>query len=313
MSKYIFHEGRTPDKYSLKFERFLYNEERHRFSQSSDGWLTFSLIDENAKKIVAQIHFLISNEVALSPFKAPFGSFEFSASLSPEALLDFIVDVGNKLKEKSVRKIQIKDAPQIYRPEQAALLSVLLQNAGYKISTTEIHTSIAVDEKPWEDKISYAELKRLKKCKREKLAFKRLDENNFEKVYKFIQSCRQERGTLLSLTLDEINNVAAFCKEDFLLFSVFQDDEMIAASVSLKVNEQILYDFYHGHTRTADTLSPVVALIDGMYTYCSENGYKLIDLGTSSLGNKTNFSLLNFKTQLGGINSMKATFEKELK
>lgn len=313
MSKYIFHEGKTPDKYNLKFDRFLYNEERHRFSQSRDGWSAFSLIDADAKKIVAQIHFHISNEVASSPYKAPFGSFEFSTFLSPEALFKFIVDVENTLKEKGVRKIQIKDTPQIYRPEQAALLSVLLQDAGYKISATEIHTSIAVDEKPWGDKISYAELKRLKKGKRENLVFARLDESNFEKIYKFIQSCRQERGTSLSLTLDEIKNVAAFCVEDFLLFSVFQGDEMIAASVSLKVNEQILYDFYHGHSRAVDTLSPVVALIDGMYTYCKVHDFHLIDLGTSSLENKTNFSLLNFKTQLGGITSMKVTFEKELK
>ena len=78
------------------------------------------------------------------------------------------------------------------------------------------------------------------------------------------------------------------------------------------MNDRILYDFYHAHPKSFDQLSPVVALVDGMYAYCQQNKFQLLDLVTSAVDGKVNFSLLNFKTQLGGQPSMKLTFEKDL-
>ncbi len=131
-------------------------------------------------------------------------------------------------------------------------------------------------------------------------------------VYRFIESCRSERGMDLSLTLDQLVKTVRSCSSDFLLFAVFQDEEMVAAAITIKVNNRILYDFYYGHSKASNHLSPVVFLLDGQYSYCRQNGFQILDLGTSSLNEKTNFSLLNFKTRVGGTSSMKLTFEKEL-
>src|SRR5437879_3299265 len=98
-----------------------------------EGWNTFSLIDEKAQTILVQIHFYIENNTALSPYKAPFGSVEFANSLSVEILFNFLQEAEKRLKKKGVQSIHIKDLPHRYRPEQAALLTVLLKDLSYKV------------------------------------------------------------------------------------------------------------------------------------------------------------------------------------
>jgi hypothetical protein len=277
-----------------------------------EGWNTFSLIDENAQLILAQIHFHVEHNIASSPSKAPFGSVSFSKNISAEALFHFLQDVEKKLKSKGIRKIHIKDAPHIYMHDQAGLLTVLLKDLGYIITQDEINSSIIIDDALWENKISKDELYHFKRCQRELLTFREMEIAKLVEVYRFIESCRHERKMSLSMTLDQMINTVRHCQTDFLLFGAFQYDEMVAAAISIRVNDRILYDFYYGHSKSSNSLSPVVFLLDGQYTFCQRNGFQILDLGTSSLNGKTNFSLLNFKSQVGGIPSMKLTFEKEL-
>src|SRR5689334_3860615 len=106
----------------MVFERFLFNETRHRLSQSEGNWRTFSLVNEQARQIVAQIHFCVSSSIASSPSRAPFGSVDFSSLLTPEALSFFLLEIEQKLKSIGVKKIVIKDTAHQYRPQQSALL-----------------------------------------------------------------------------------------------------------------------------------------------------------------------------------------------
>ena len=312
MSRYTFSEEAFASDFKIVFERFLFNEERHRLSQSKDNWKTFSLIDEQSKRVVAQVHFCVIGTIASSPLRAPFGSVEFSDTLSPENIQSFYLNTERRLKNIGVRKIRIKDAASQYKPQQSTLLNVVLLNSGFRISNSEINSAIEIDHVNFQNKISYAEAKRLKRCQQERLIFRPLSMDMLENIQSFIQSCREERGMSLSMTLPELKKTIQFCEDDFLLFGVFQNEELIAASISVRVNNRILYDFYHAHSKSADQLSPVVALVDGIYSYCGQNKFELLDLGTSTVDRQINFSLLNFKTRLGGLISMKLTFEKDL-
>jgi hypothetical protein len=312
LSKYTFREGRVAPNFKINFEQFLFNEERHRYSQSTDNWTTFSLINEDAHQVEAQVHFCISNATASSPCKAPFGSFEFCSSLPSQALSCFLSDIERELKILGVKKIIIKDTAHQYRLPQSTLLNVLFLNSGFGISRAEINSAIVIDDVNFENKISYAEVKRLRRSKYEQLDFRVLSMERLEAVYAFIKACRKERGMSLSMTLPQLQSTIQSCEGNFLLFGVFQRDELIAASISVKVNDRILFDFYHAHPKSFDQLSPVVALVNGIYSYGRQNKFEILDLGTSTVEGKINFSLLNFKTQLGGQLSMKFIFEKYL-
>lgn len=312
MSKYLFYDGDLSDQSRLAFTRFLFNEEKHLQTQATGGWVTFSLLEEKSKLIQAQVHFHISNNIAESPVNAPFGSVEFADSLSAAKLFDFLKEAELKLIQRGVKKILVKDAPQIYRLHKASILCALLTDLNFKVIKQEVNSAIIVDDALWRAKIAEAEYRRLKRCENEKLVFKQIQNSELKKIYQFIAECREEREVRLSMTFKELENVVKKLPTSFLLFGVFKNDELIAAVVSIRVSETILYNFYPAHRKAFDQLSPMVFLLDNQYRFCQENGIQILDLGTSALHNKTNFSLLNFKSQVGGIASLKLTFEKDL-
>jgi hypothetical protein len=270
------------------------------------------LIEEKSKLVHAQIHFHVSDGIAMSPCKAPFGSVEFATSLSANNLFDFLKEVERNLIQRGVKKVMIKDAPQIYRLHQASILSALLTDLHFKVSRQEINSSIIVDDALWRAKISEAEYRRLKQCEKEKLTFLKLSNTELKKIYAFINECREERNMSLSMTYEELDRVVEKFPNEFFLFGVFKEDELMAAVISIQVSQTILYNFYPAHKKAFDQLSPMVFLLDNQYKFCQAAGIQILDLGTSALDNKTNFSLLNFKTQVGGIASLKLVFEKEL-
>jgi len=305
-------DGPPASNFKIVFERFLFNEERHRSASASGHWKTFCLIHEQAQQVVAQIHFQVADSIAFSPARAPFGSIEFSDSLLPETLLSFWTATEQNLKSAGVKKIVIKDTAHQYRPGPAALLTVLFLSTGFSLSNTEINSAINVDAENFESKISYAEVKRMRRCQQEKMEFQILSLGMLEEVYAFIQSCRHQRGMSLSMTFPQLRDTIKNCHDDFFLFGIFQNAKLMAASVSVRVSNRILYDFYHAHAKSVDQLSPVVLLLKGMYEFCQKNKFELLDLGTSAVDQQINFGLLNFKTQIGGQLSVKLTFEKDL-
>ncbi|MBS1489361.1 MAG: GNAT family N-acetyltransferase [Bacteroidetes bacterium] len=311
MNNFFFTDAPTGHLHPV-FERFLFNEGRHLRTQAHEGWHTYSWINLSQQQVWAQVHFYVKGEFALSPFRAPFGSVEFAESLSPEMLFLFLAEAESKLKDKGVKKIVIKEPPQLYRPQASALLSVLLSDRGYVVTQNEISASIVVDDTEWENKISKDERYHLRRAQREQLVFRQLELTHSKEVYRFIDQCRAERGMALSMTAQQVENTLSACPHDFLLFEVCRHQERIAAAIAVRVAPHILYNFYYGHSLAAQALSPVVFLLQGQYSFCQQQGYRLFDLGTSSPENKTNFSLLNFKTQVGGRLSMKLTFEKNL-
>ena len=153
----------------------------------------------------------------------------------------------------------------------------------------------------------------MKQAKEKGAQFKTLPIAEIDKVYEFILKCRTQRDQTLSMTLEQVNKVADAFPNEFFLFGIFVHKEMVAASISIRVHRDILYNFYSGHLKKFDSISPVVTLIGGMYKYCSSHQFHLMDLGTSAINGQPNFGLLDFKLRLGAVPSMKLTFEKDLK
>jgi lipid II:glycine glycyltransferase (peptidoglycan interpeptide bridge formation enzyme) len=114
------------------------------------------------------------------------------------------------------------------------------------------------------------------------------------------------------MTLNELKKAFEQFPEHYVLFAVLHEGRLAAASIAIKIKENILYNFYSAHPNDYNHLSPVVMLIEGMYEFCQQNNVNLLDLGTSALEGKPNFSLLDFKLRLGAKPYAKLTFEKNL-
>lgn len=307
-----FIEGPVPSGFKSEFESYLFNTLVHRELQSPSGWKSFHLSDDARKTCHAAVHFCIQEGVASSPFSAPFGSIEFSDQLNTKDLYEFLKWMEQRLRGEGVRKIVLVNPPELYRPASASRLEVLLLNLGYHIGRAEISAGIRIDRSTYKTKIGSWELRKLNQAHKAKLKFAEIPVTEFGSVFDFILTCRKERGHSLSMVRQELQRTVDALPRQFMLFAVTDKNDLAAASISIRVNRRILYNFYSAHPRKWDHVSPVVHMINGMYRWSQKSKVELIDLGTSAVDGQPNFGLLDFKMRLSGVPSAKLTFEKEL-
>jgi len=248
---------------------------------------------------------------AVSPVRAPFGSILFSEKVPPLQLHDFVAEVEASLIKRGLRKITLSDPPLFYRP-WGQLLHTILLNRGYQVTHAHVSAGIPISQTPFYDKIDVLQKRKLKKTRTRGYSFRPIQLKELKRVYDFLLATRQQRGYTLSMTYEELHKTVKALKKSFFLFGVFRQDELTAGCIAIQVSPTILYDFYHGHHEKYDPVSPVVMLTEGLYDFCAANKMTLLDLGTSSIGDQINFSLLEFKLRLGAVPSGKLTFEKVL-
>lgn len=310
---YQFIKGAIPVGFKLEYEPSLYNTLEHRALQSSSDWHSYHIIRKDKEKVISSISFCVKKEVAYSPLSAPYGFFEIADAASASILYDFILYCEADLLRHSVKRILIKGYPEGRNVKMHNMLTVLLFNHQYKVSNAELGALLRIDETSFEDKIDQWERRKLKQALKAKLSFKSISIKKLNEVYQFIQTCREERGHQLSMSLDELFLTAKKLKDSFFCFGAYHNGKLIAASISIRESKSIQYNFYSAHSRESDGLSPMVFLVSQLYKDCKKNKIRLLDLGTSALGGKPNFSLIDFKLRLGAAPSMKLTFEKVLK
>ncbi len=308
-----FIEGDVPKGYKLDFEISLFNSQGHRDTQGRGHWISFHIVRKEKMVVLASVFFSIEGSAAISPRSAPFGSFELSEKISPSQLFDFITYIETRLQALGIKKVRIKGYPEQYHLSQHNAITVLLLNHGYLISNAELGACMSINEASFADRIDSWERRKLRQATQADLRFEPLPLKKLESVFHFINQCRQERGQSLSMSLTALSEVVADLSKYFLLFGVYHRREMVAASISIRVRKDILYNFYSAHSRQSDSLSPVVLLIQGIYEWCRDHRFRLLDLGTSALDGKPNFSLIEFKLRLGADPTMKLTYEKILK
>lgn len=312
MDTYTFHEGDLPAGFALDLEPALFNTVEFGCLQSATGWLQFSCAGAASKKIVAAIRFHVHDEIARSPFKAPFGSLESSAGASPALIFDFLRYVEGRLRHHGVREVYLRNPPRAYTPESIALMETFLLNLGYSVSSAEVGAVIPVTGQSFAEVIRHSELLRRRQGSVAGLHVRKIPISELESLFEFIASCHAGKGYQLSISFEDLNRAVDRFPDQYLLFGVMKGSRLIAGSVSIRVRKNIVYNFLVNHEKKYNHLSPPVVLMDGIYQYCSDHEIGLLDLGTSALEGKPNFSLLDFKLHVGGMPTSKLSFYKRL-
>lgn len=305
-----FIEGPLPNGYRCEFDPYIFNDPKNLTIQANTGWRSFYALRSEKKIAKARVHFHIEDNEAISPHKNPFGSFEFSDSLPTKELFDFIRWVEVQLAGLGVKRIEIKSYPHMYQSRCSALLTTFLLNQGYKIMKAELSACIEVSPTALYDVMSSWEKRKSGQVKRTGLRFSPIPVTRIKEVFDFISSCREERKQSLSMNYGQMKTVCDHFPDKFCLFGIYESNALAAASISILVNKTILYNFYSAHAKQYDVLSPVVRLMEGIYEFCQGEKIRLIDLGTSALQDRPNFSLLDFKLNLGASPTQKLIFEK---
>jgi len=290
----------------------LFHLPEHLALQKKTGWKSFYVLHDKSRILFAEVHFSVQAPSASSPLKAPFGAFLFSDNLPPEVLYHFILFTEDELKKDLVRDIRIKLPPAAYFSQQHNILLPVLLTLRYTFQQAEISSVIDVTDKPFTEIINAWEKRKIKQAREAELVARLLHAHNLEMVYQFILACRQQKGYSLSMTFTEIKALTEKFPDRIVLVGIFDQDNLAAAAIAIRVTDQVLYNFYSDHHAGYDHLSPVVMLIEAAYDYCQHHRLGLLDLGTSSVGASLNFPLLDFKRRLGGKPSPKFALSKAL-
>ena len=295
--------------YAQAYEGYLYNHEA--FVQMQRRGITkyrsFYALDASAKIILGKVHFFkkdhLENNAYHSPRKSPFGSFEMHAQLTAEQIDDFVQFVYEKLREDQPSAIHILHHAAVYDPGPTMLIKESLMKAGFTLKATIPNHHIGVHAYSLTEKMYSMEKRRLQKCQKTGFSFKEEDLSTLANVYDFVLACRKERGWGLSMNLAALQKTVSAFPENYKLFSVYDGDRRIAATVAIVVNSRILYNFYPASLLLYQSYSPTVLLIEGLYQYCQQKGMEILDLGTSA-----SHALQRFKVHMGGEISYKYEF-----
>lgn len=312
MTSYHFVEGPVTEKLIAELDVAVFQQPNHLQLQSPSGWITFYITDKQTDKLTAFIHFHVEATEALSPLKSPYGSFWFLRDTTPKTLFEFIQHCEQALLGKGVNRIQIKNPPLLYQPQQSSLLHVLLHNLNYQVAQAEVSSVIEIKSEDFLSGVNEWEMRKYHMARKKGFQSKPLPVSQLEVVYTFIAGCRKLQGRQLSMPMAEVNKMLHTFPDRIFLFAVVDGDQMIASSINIKVNKEVMYHFYGAHDAAYNKVSPVVMMMKEIYDFCQHADIHYLDMGTSALDNQPNFSLLDFKMSLGAINTEKLTFQKSL-
>lgn len=304
---YSLQEG-IPEGFAFDFDAGIFFDIKHLQLQSVTGWHSFVMLNHEQRTIDALLHVYVEKEKAISPLRSPYGSFIFSENVPQIQLSEFIRYTEKSLAERGGQSLLLKNPPEIYNP----LLYKLLLESGYLIHLEETSAVIGVDGRKYAENLNQSKKSLLKKCHDNQLHLQQFSLDRLSEVFDFLKKCYTEKGYAISMTFEEVQKVTQLFPESFFLHVVFHNEQMVAACISIRVKQTVLYTFYYNHLKEYDFMSPIVFLIEGLYQFCQEKNIQLLDLGTSNKGDQINEPLLNFKISLGAQRSRKITFVKKL-
>ncbi len=303
-----------PFGFAFNFDNYLFNKIRHIQTQEVSERADYFIVNNVKKRIEGKIHFLIKDQVAYSPYKSLFGSFEFNPRLHPNLLSDFWNFIESDLRSRDISMVRIVSFAACYAPIKAQRINELLAKKEFSVTLKAVNHHIQVSDDSLEVLMHPMEIRRLNKCLRAGFRFNEEPPERAGEIYDYLSECRREQHLSISITREKWVEYREKFPQNYPFFTIRSvDGEILAATIAIIPQRKILYNFLPGSLRRFRDFSPSVMLYHGLYGYCSSRGMELLDLGISTeQSGKDQPSLIAFKERMGGQVSYKYFFEKSL-
>lgn len=302
---------------SQNFEGFLFNQSHYWqlqvLSPSPKLAVLLKKTPRGQKQLKASLQLFRQGDTFVSPWLAPFGHIELSPDIQFEELVFFLKNLQEYLAEQGGERLQLKAYPDAYAPNLAPMLTQALLNEGFQILESNLNQHLPVrSEIAFKDLLHHSEKRRLHKAQKAGLKASIWQNPDLAEAYRFIAAARKRKGYPMSMSWQAFEQMFRHLPEYYRVHTVRQTNTIAALTVSVRVNSQILYNFYPADNPDYLHYSPTVSLNAHLYDFAQKEGFKLLDLGISTEAGKPNFGLIRFKRNLGAKNSLKLSFEKVL-
>jgi hypothetical protein len=308
MPEYHFY---TDPENSSPLSSYFFNTAEYLEQFSELNIHSFYLYSKNSNYIIAKIHFVIDNETALNPARAPYGGFE-TAIDDLATLLLFWQEIETILKSLNVSKIEIRNWPDALETENIEFRKNLYKHLGFHLSFNDANFHQSISKKSSFELFHQSEKKRFRKCIKAGFTFEKWEQPDLNLAYDLLFNFRQQKNIPLNINKEDLIRCFKLFPNRYHLFTVNDKTEIIALSVCVKVNSDIFYHFCLSANPQYHLFSPSVMLYEGIYTYCKANSYTHFDFGTASIEGKIQEGLFRFKEKLGGKMTEKPTYTKSI-
>jgi hypothetical protein len=259
----------------------------------------------------AEIFFSNQEQTLMSLNASPFGSFLTDREIAKIDVQICLDKLYGWSASNGITQLVIRSFPDEYHPKYAHLIKETLLESSFQVLYTDVAQVIFVSASGSMD-VNIHKRRRLRNAESRRFQFRSLIPSFLGRSYELFLLSRNNKGYPITMSLEGLQNMFSLFPDEYLLFGVFDEEKMIAASVSIKICPEILYCFYIGDDLKYRSQSPVTALIAGIYEYCRANNFSLLDLGLSSDKGTVNKGLYTFKKSFGAVESPKFTFAKQL-
>ncbi len=300
------------DTYAFSQAGFFFNEPIH-LRQQGEKAFTLLAVNQLTGRTDGRCTFFLRGQQAVSPLAAPFGSIEFSPSLPDDVLNELIRQLIESARTAGATSVRLVNYPGCYAPEQTARLLRQLTRHGFQTTATHENFHLSITPQAFEHYIAPAEQRRLRKCQTAGFRFAQWFSPDLCTVTRFIGQVHQQRNHAETIAPAQLTKLIQTFPDRFPVFGAWDVDRLIALAIAVRVSPTMLYYFLPVSDPAYDAYSPMVLLIDGLWTYCQQQSIALLDLGVSLNSDRTpKPSLMQFKRHLGAQLSLKTTVERLL-
>ncbi|MDH5475627.1 MAG: hypothetical protein OEX22_08065 [Cyclobacteriaceae bacterium] len=266
-------------------------------------------IIQNESTLCAYIYFRIKNNIAVSLPNSPFGGIVAFKALKSNVIEQFLEYIIDDFKESGLKFIEIRNSPQCYGYYS---FERSIRNAGFDNICSDFNQHIEIEKKLFSSKLNADKKYLLNRCKKSNFYSRELLKEEFEEAFLLIEGNMNRKKYPLTLSYDALVQSMNLFPNRYIGFGVYDNQLMIAAILSVKVDDNIIYNFYHGYFHEYMKYSPLVLALEYEYGYASIKNFKRIDLGISSVNGTCNQGLFQFKRAVGGVEGKKNVFRYAL-
>lgn len=279
------------------------------FHALKDGKRLVYTLENNDENRLQIIFYCLKNQV-VSGYLAPFGSFDFFNDPNPGDLDFFIKEITADLLKRGFGKTTIKLPPAYF--VHSSMSEQALEKNGFRTAIVDLNQQLVIDSRPFGERIVQKERNKLNRAIDEGYEFILLGSENIPAVFQLISETHGRKNYPVTLSQQDFELAFKRMPANYRLFGLYDNEILIAAVASVKVTEDVMYNFYHADLERYRSRSPLVMLIGEIYQYCYKHDVEILDLGISSVNGIVNQGLYKFKENLGCDVSKKKTMELTL-
>ncbi|WP_146202227.1 GNAT family N-acetyltransferase [Dyadobacter jejuensis] len=241
----------------------------------------------------------------ISVASLPFGSVNGPVNCPAPALDFLLTTIETWLQSNAQQSLLIKTPSPIYATPSA--MDLILKKRRYTLYERKINLHIQLDHRPFVDRISIMEKRRLLKARKAEISSRPLEPRPTPAdTYDWLEVHRQMRGYTLSINKKEFCEMLLLFPEHYILFGTELHGKLLALAVAVRVSPSVLFTFLLADDPAYRHFSPQILLYEAAYSYCQNMGIPYLDFGLSldSTG-AYKPSLALFKRRIGGVETFK--------